>query len=284
MKDLELSNLPWMYTPIRAGTKQPLGANWPNNPKALADIQTENIGVILGPTSGGLCAIDFDGIEAIEHFESVFPNIDYNTWLTPIWTSGKDYRFQAAFIVPEMYWQKLQKKVINHLEFRWTGGQSVLPPSRLEDGRQYFWIRRPSEVNVMPIPYEILSYWLLLMLDNAPTATDTSARTSLPEMNIDEEEVNKMLAVIAEREGTLQGQYDRWRDIAWATCSSVGLATAEQLLRYYWPYKTNKEIQTLRAWRQDVNGPKIGTLVHLAGPTPEQKLRKLRKELGKKYG
>ena len=87
---------------------------------------------------------------------------------TIMWSSGKEYRCQAAFTVPQIYWDVLKRKVTHSLEFRW-GGQSVLPPSTLVDGREYFWINSPSTTKLREIPDDILTYWLQLLLDDIPT-------------------------------------------------------------------------------------------------------------------
>ena len=282
MKDYELQNVPWKFVNIKNGEKIPVGQAWQKNPCMINEIYTDNVGVILGPASHGLCAIDFDGIEALDHFNSTFPNIDITSIDTAMWTSGKEYRFQAAFFVPEIYWTSLKRKVVNKLEFRWTNTQSILPPSKLNDGREYMWIKRPSVVGVKQIPDEVLAYWLQLMYDEM-TKYDNIEHVEL-DTKLSDEEVNELLERIHKNVGDLKGEYDLWRTIAWATCSTVGTHTAEMLMKYYWPYKTNKEITTLRAWKQHINGPKIGTLIKLAGPSPVKKLNNLRKELDKKYG
>lgn len=282
MKDYELENVPWKFVNIKNGEKIPLGNSWQKNPHTINEIYTDNVGVVLGACSNGLCAIDFDGIEALDHFNNTFPNIDITSVDTAMWTSGKEYRFQIAFNVPQDYWTHLKRKVINKLEFRWTNTQSILPPSKLVDGREYFWLKKPSEYGVKQLPDEILSYWLTLIYEEL-TKYDQYEYTDI-DIKVDEEEVNQLLQRIQNRVGDLKGDYDVWRTIAWATCSSVGQGTAEMLMKYYWPYKTNKEITTLRAWKQHVHGPKIGTLFKLAGPTPVTKLNSLRKRLEMKYG
>ena len=158
MKDYELQNVPWKFVNIKNGEKIPVGLNWQKNPMMINEIYTDNVGVVLGPASHGLCAIDVDGEEALDHFNNTFPNIDLTTIDTAMWTSGKPYRFQAAFHVPEMYWTSLKRKVVNKLEFRWTNTQSILPPSKLNDGREYMWIKKPSIVGVKELPEEILVY------------------------------------------------------------------------------------------------------------------------------
>jgi hypothetical protein len=247
----------------------------------INEIYTDNVGVILGPASRGLCAIDFDGIEALDHFNSTFPNIDITSIDTAMWTSGKEYRFQAAFYVPQDYWLELKRKVVNKLEFRWTNTQSILPPSKLNDGREYIWIKKPSIVGIKQLPDEILTYWLKLMYEEM-TKYDTVPNIQYEKV-IGDDEVSELLQRIKNKVGDLKGDYDVWRTIAWATCSAVGVSTAEMLMRYYWPYKTNKELPTLRAWKNSHKGPTLGTLIKLSGVSSEErKLLELQAMLRKK--
>jgi hypothetical protein len=269
MNNDELKNLPWRYVNIKNGEKIPIGNAWQKHPLLLNEIYTDNVGVILGPVSNGLCAIDFDGIEAIDHFNNTFPDIDITNIDTVMWSSGKEYRMQVAFYVPETYWDVLKRKVVNKLEFRWTNTQSVLPPSKLNDGREYIWLKKPTETNVLEIPESILVYWLQLMYDELTKYDAVTTKTYEP-IELDEIVVDELLTRISRLTGSLQGEYDVWRTIAWATCSVVGIHVAEQLMLKHWHYKTKKELQTLRAWRSNVNGPGIGTLIKLSGIRAEE--------------
>ena len=65
MKDDILQHQPnWRYCRVRAGEKKPYPAGWQNNPLTLEQVDSENIGLILGPKGNGICAIDFDGTTA----------------------------------------------------------------------------------------------------------------------------------------------------------------------------------------------------------------------------
>jgi hypothetical protein len=281
MKDEQLKFMHgWRFVNIRKGEKIPEGLNWQKNPCILTEIYTDNIGVILGPASNGLCAIDFDGEEAIDHFNQTFPHIDITSIDTPMWTSGKDYRFQAAFTVPEEYWIHLKRKVVNKLEFRWANTQSILPPSTLNDGRTYTWIKSPRQVPVQQLSDDILAYWLTLMYEEM-TRYDNIPVQQYELSTFDEEFVNILLEKIARKVGTLRGDYDVWRTIAWATCSAVGISSAKMLMQFYWPDKTKKEMSTLLAWKHGV-GPKIGTLIKLSGiSTTERQILELEMKIRK---
>ena len=281
MKDNILELLPdWRYCNVTPGDKKPYPNDWNNKPLTLSQVSSSNIGLQLGEHSNGTCAIDFDGIEAIDYWNKTFPELDIDKLDTVMWTSGKEYRLQCAFTVPNIYWDVLKRKVVNKLEFRW-GGQSVLPPSKLNDGRQYSWVCCPWQHSVKNIPKTVLEHWLQLLLDDL-TKYDNISKTEFELKDFDEEYVNKLLERISSKVGNLRGDYDVWRTIAWATCSSVGISTSKMLMQYYWPEKTNKEMSTLLSWKSGV-GPTIGTLIKLSGMSllerqlleTQMKLRKL---------
>ena len=96
--------------------------------------KVQGIGILCGEPSGGLLCVDFDGIEAWETYEKWVGTSDIPETLT--WSSGKPDRCQMAFWVPSEYWADLNTvkvgitpDAVKSLEFRWTGQQSVIPPS-----------------------------------------------------------------------------------------------------------------------------------------------------------
>lgn len=275
MRNRELQQLlNWRYCNVTNGEKTPCEQNWQKHPHSLDNIYTDNIGVVLGVHSGGICAIDFDGEEAIDHWTKTF-GIDISTLDTIMWTSGKDYRCQAAFSVDEIYWDVLKKKVVNKLEFRWNGCQSVLPPSKLNDGREYFWINSPTTHIVQRLPEDVLVYWLNLMYTDI-TKYDSIDTVAYQQNQYDEQYIDTLLSRIVPKVGNLRGDYDVWRTIAWAVCSQVGTHNAQHLMMKHWPEKTRKEMKTLKSYRQTVRGPGIGTLIKLSGISKlEKKLLEL---------
>ena len=264
MRNNELQQLAsWRYCNIKPGEKIPYENGWQKNALALPDIHTDNIGVVLGPLSGGICAVDFDGPEAIDHWTNTF-GIDIASLDTIMWSSGKEYRCQAAFSVDEEYWDVLKRKVINKLEFRWANCQSILPPSKLNDGREYFWINSPTTHIVQRLPESVLVYWLQLMYDDM-REVDVIDTVAYPVTQYDDRFIDELLSRISTKVGNLRGDYDVWRTIAWAVCSQLGTHGSKHLMMKYWPEKTKKELKTLNAWKQNHNGPGIGTLIKMSG-------------------
>ena len=263
MKDFELGFCSlWRYCNVTPGDKVPYPNNWQNTPLTLQQVTSSNIGLQLGEHSNGVCAIDFDGVEAVDYWNENFPQYPIHELNTICWSSGKPFRLQAAFTVPHDYWNVLKRKVVSKLEFRW-GGQSVLPPSKLTDGREYFWIKSPSTQKLSEIPEDVLAHWLNLIYQDI-TKYDNTIVHEFVAQDVDEEFVNHLLERISHKVGNLRGDYDVWRTIAWATCSAVGITSAKMLMLYYFPDKTNKELKTLLSWKRGV-GPKLGTLIKLSG-------------------
>lgn len=272
MKDIELQkNRYWRFVNIKPGTKVPWQQGWQTHPLELENIYSDSVGLVMGPLSSGLCAIDFDGIEAWDHYYNTFSQ-DILDYKTVSWTSGKEYRLQMLFTVPEMYWDVLKKKVVNKMELRWTGCQSVLPPSIHPDTQQpYIWINRPTEHSVLEIPSFLLEYWLELMYTDLTkydnTKVDNTYYMNKPHYSVDI--VNELLEHVKQKVGNCKGDYDVFRTIAWATCSEIGVNNATQLLRYHFPYKANKEMKTIQSYRVGV-GPTVATLIKLSGLNSKQ--------------
>ena len=246
----------WRYTNVTNGDKKPYPNNWQNTPLTLNQVQSNNIGLQLGQHSNGVCAIDFDGIEAIDFWTTTFPNYPIHELNTIMWSSGKEYRCQAAFVVPEMYWDVLKRKVTNSLEFRW-GGQSVMPPSKLVDGRQYFWINSPSTTKLQQLPDDILSYWLTLLLNDMPIYQhEPIERPKLTDDNI------VQLADELKRHYP-QLDYDTWIRVTWAFCNELGTSDGVSIMKYHYP--ESKQGEYRKFYHNNNVGKKIsiGTVIKM---------------------
>lgn len=85
------------------------------------------IGLILGEKSGGLVAVDEDGLLAMQTAEQLSNGINPPTYE---FTSGREHRRQRIYRIPQEYWEFIQTRRLScGLEFRWNGTQSVLPYS-----------------------------------------------------------------------------------------------------------------------------------------------------------
>ena len=271
MNYIELEVVPaWRYCNVRAGGKVPYPAGWQRDPRRIKDIESTNVGLLLGPVSGGLVALDFDGPTAWSWFEQ---RIGCALPKTVMWTSGKDSRCQMAFAVPEQYWDYVRTQKITHtrddaiadgegFEFRWTGCQSVMPPSQLEDGRQYAWIVSPTQTDVAELPDEILAHWLTLGENR--TVVNTNPVEDIDVDSIDEEKFVELTAILEQvRQQIPTPDYDVWMRIAFATASEVGNSVAAVLLATLWPEKNRGEYAKLLASRDPSRSPTIKSLVFM---------------------
>jgi hypothetical protein len=169
------------------GAKRPYQSSWQANPltkeQAAAEItagRAKAIGVIAGPTSGGLLFLDHDGISATEQLEKL--GIPPRTLpKTAICTSGRDGRFQALFTIPEQYWPSLRNRRVfdtgkvdadgkaENLDLRWNRHQSVVIGAHpITSGYRWIKGRSPAEVGIAEAPPALIE--LLIEEPPAPLA------------------------------------------------------------------------------------------------------------------
>ena len=179
----------WSLTPLQ--DKAPKRLNWQTEPfiphEVIASLITKGgqatskrtgkpyrrywsgYGLRTGDTSGGLLAIDVDGVSAQPILEAISGG---NIPVTASWTSGKPGRYQILFQVPDdirvnlqnftryvvTQWQGLETtkdesgKPSELLEFRYNRCQSVLPPSRHPDTGSYQWLNSPANTRIALAP------------------------------------------------------------------------------------------------------------------------------------
>jgi hypothetical protein len=236
MKNHHLNiNSAWRFCEVRAGSKQPWPAGWQNQFKTLNQITSTNLGLLLGEPSGGLVALDFDGTSAWSWFAK---NIGCDLPDTVMWSSGKQDRCQMLFSVPADYWPLLRTLKLAHtrdaditpgegFEFRWTGTQSVMPPSQLDDGRIYNWLRSPADTTVAELPEAILHWWVLAV-NPEPQVTELVEYPPATEAEV--------LQLAAElRSLYSEFDYDTWTRVTWAFCNTIGYTDGIALMKYHYP-------------------------------------------------
>lgn len=118
-------------------SKQPIHKGWQNQQGSQLDFIEQhampNIGVLLGESSSGLVDVDLDCIEARLAAEVLLPPTDMIWGRQSAPNSHRGYRVQNA---PRNASQAFddpvhEKRGARLLELRSTGGQTVIPPSRL---------------------------------------------------------------------------------------------------------------------------------------------------------
>jgi hypothetical protein len=258
MRNIDLECVPgWRYCNIPVGEKGPRTAGWQNNPMTLNQINSNmNIGVLLGPISGGLVALDFDGASAWSWFEE---NIGCELPDTVMWRSGKADRCQMAFMVPEKYWAFLKTQKITTgdnevFEFRWTGCQSVLPPSTLKDGRTYTWLASPAQYDIPELPEVALIYWLLAV-NPEPAHIDIPQDILAPQGD-EIVEIYQDLKRFYPELG-----YDRWSKATWVICRELGPVDGLAVMQYLYPEQHVGEYKNLLKGSKPAKPATMGSVI-----------------------
>lgn len=199
-------------------TKAPRGKAWEKTEYSCESIASQvgagsvsGIGIKLGEPSGGIVALDIDGLEAQKLLAEILG--DDVLPKTVAFTSGKPGCAQHLFYVPQDKQAGLKtKKEISpnkltakaeDLDFRWTGTQSVLPPSAHPETPCYFWIEgcSPDEVAIAELPEKLLNYWLGLINPKriAKSASKPNKATHSIPYPENKGDFDKMLAVYVDK-------------------------------------------------------------------------------------
>jgi len=281
MRDTELSLLPdWRFCKIPYGEKGPRYKDWHKKPFTLQQVpQDNNIGIILGPASNGILAIDFDGPWAWEYWNEHIC-IPFDSFDTVMWTSNKPGRCQMAFTVPKDLWEHVPtvfKKnkpepeldgKFQAIEFRWgtvdVSCQSVLPPSLHPDNKidpniNYQWLRSPSETTVAEVPMRLLE-WAILDRQTVNNYVPDPVE-KFEAKNVDGEEANKLCEELKKYYPNLD--YETWIRVTWAFCNSVGYNDGIAIMSYYYPEQKKGEYAKLSRSHTSKKQCTIGTVIKM---------------------
>lgn len=262
--DMDLNNIfpTWRFTPVH--DKRPYLPSWQDMPFPHRDIKhpQDGYGLILGQHSGGVMALDFDGGEAWEFYRQQFGPLMTETLS---WTSGKLERMQSAYWVPESHWGDLSTIKVGpggKLEFRWTGSQSVIPPSSHPETGSYSWADEPrSPGDVADLPAPLLDFWLSQCRRDVIRPPAMPSRPPEPR-TITEEKINKLLEVIRLNVG--RPDYDTWLRLSFAVAKEIGAEDAGVVMAGFFPEEKAGEYRRLFRQHQPGESPGIGTLVYEA--------------------
>lgn len=276
MRDLELECLPqWRYCIIDRGSKAPKYPKWNHIAYKLEDIpKSKNLGILLGPKSGGILAIDFDGASAFEYWMDNIPyDLEHLLTNTVVW-QGRIGRCQAALRVDERIWDMVPTKFAiqtgvgadgrpEQLEWRWSEGdvgiQSVLPPSIHPDTKQpYKWLNPPSNSGVMMLPDEILA-WAIQY--RRPKITAVSVNSQQIPKDITESDVLDMLQTLHKYYPALP--YEDWLRVTWAVGNAIGDVAAVNVLQQVYPEQKHGEYRRKLASGGRDGGVTLGTVVYM---------------------
>jgi hypothetical protein len=221
----ELSGLPsdWALLPLD-GNKKPIDPasgllmkGWARHQgfssDELQEVMPLAVGVLTGPVSGGLLAVDFDGPGSEERFQHIFGRPSSELPPSLSWSSGKPERRQVAFNVDLdwwdllkgiVVWQNNQNKTI--LELRWKGHQSVIAGAHPET-MGYFWLPgcSPADFSEPAMAPD----WLLI-----PLLCESGSVQELPvSSGEDQDRAFAMLAVLPASDFT---DYHSWLKVGMA--------------------------------------------------------------------
>ena len=168
------------------------------------------VGVKLGPASGGLLAVDFDGPGSTEKFQEVTGHSAADLPATIAVTSGKPHRQQRLFTVDRDWWDFLQgRRVFKQgnaivLEFRWAGHQSAIAGDHPETNG-YRWIDGASPADHEPA---LAPDWLLEPL--------VRSEQELPEVEKTADDADRAVAMLRCINPLDRTDYDGWLEVGMA--------------------------------------------------------------------
>jgi len=265
----QLAELPdhWGFVAV-GNDKRPYQPEWQKNPLTKDQLSAEitagravAVGVLAGPSSGGLLFVDHDGLGASEVLESIGIR---RSELPKSWavTSGRDGRLQIIYQVPRPFWDQIKTTKLKsstpseQLELRWTGCQSVVLGAHPITG-SYKWLRgrSPSDLPMAEAPS--------LILQQMHRKPEPAPLLRIPDPASDAQRARDYLARIP---ASAADDYDEWVKVGMAL-HSVG---DDSLLTDWidWSAASGKfEPGICEAkWSTFTgNGVGLGTLFHLAG-------------------
>lgn len=215
--------------------------------------------------------------------QELLNNEFYNEYGAGFYTTARHtddkHRFRIMFVTELPVFDNLiMKKLIRGLLVVFQSGDvSCKDASRLYYGTINCAIKE-NQGKILSMDMMLALSDMIDKIDNeeAKKWVNTFEPTSVDEVFVDE-----LLSRISRRVGNLRGDYNQWLTIAWATCHSVGVNTATNLLMKHWHEKTKKEKHALKSWRSS-ESPTIGTLIKLSGiKSEERKLLELQAQLRK---
>lgn len=261
---------------IDRGSKAPRYPRWNLISYKLEDVpRSKNIGLMLGPKSGGTLAIDFDGMSSFSWWEKNVP-YDLRSLLSSsaVW-QGRSGRCQIALRVPETLWDLVPSKFAittgvgsdgkpEQIEWRWSPGdlgvQSVLPPSIHPDtGEPYQWLNPPSKTGIAIVPDEVLAWAIQYRLPKVePTVVHYHSGSG---SDIDQKQVETILDELVKHYPQLP--YDDWFRVACIVANAVGDSVAVNMLQARWPEQIAGEYMRKIKSRDSSRTGTLGSLVFM---------------------
>ena len=216
-----------------------------------------------------MLSLDVDGYEAYDFFEETFGKFN-KYYSNLIWTSGKECRMQLGWYVPAQHWQSVRTIKVgpkNSLEFRFTGTQSVIAPSKHPETGQYRWLIPPRGEPLEPIPDTVLSWWLERCgsIPEKCSVLEDSGQSFQGIALDDDVKIQRVRGLIAiYKEHHPRISYDEWIRRCWEIADEVGAASAERIMSdFYPPFKNNDYRPVFRSYKEG-GGRRVGSLIREA--------------------
>ena len=212
-----------------------------------------------------LCMVDIDDGMTIQ---DLFNDDFYNTFGAGFYTTARHtdeaHRFRIMFVLeqPETDCLRMRKIIRGLLETYSTADTNCKDASRIYYGIPNCKIKEYRN-NIIPT---VISDALVEMIDRIDEAKNknTSTYDYSNDTKYDDVFVNELLKRISNNVGTLKGEYDTYKTIAWAVCHTLGQHNAQVMMSRYWPEKTRKETQVIKTYNHN-KSPTVGTLIKLSG-------------------
>ena len=217
--------------------------------------------------SRSLCMIDIDNGMTIQE---LLNNDFYNAYgagfyVTPSHTD-EHHRFRIMFRLEQSIKDasKMKKLIIGLMIVYQNADPACKDASRLYYGNPNCEIK---EITNKLLPIEAVD--VLIETAEILEAEEIKALQKIEAHNYtqhqyDIEYVDTLLRNIAMHEGSLKGEYDQWKSIAWATCATLSTPNAQALMMKHFPEKTKNEIKSLQAYNATMSKHTVGTLIKLS--------------------
>jgi hypothetical protein len=194
--------------------------------KQLSIGKANGYGLLTGEFNGcGIVAIDFDGDSADQVAKGI------GSWSlnqdSMCWTSGKKGHYQIAYQIPTEHlslWRHISKHDLtkyksyfaindDHLEIRYQGFASVLPPSVHPETGYYKWIKEiPPRCLSIQESYDLLNTCLVFIKDNdlSPQDADRLIETALSHIPSDDYHTWVTVGMALYNHGIDFNIWDKW--------------------------------------------------------------------------
>lgn len=216
-----------------------------------------------------LCMVDIDnGMTIPELFNDAFYNEFGAGFYATASHTDMAHRFRVIFVLeePEYNAIRMRKIIRGLLETYKTADTNCKDASRIYYGIEKCIIKEFTN-KILP---KYITDALVDMIDSFDSKPIQQLYLPTIPKEYDIEFVDELLKRISVKTGTLHGEYDLFKTIAWAVCNTVGQHNANMLMSKYWATKTKKEQQVIKSYDHN-KSPTIGTLIKMSGISNNEK-------------